>query len=465
MRLEHRTGKIAALVVFTIICLLVFFYLYKQAGGSVPFTSNYTVYAEVPDSFQTVENSDVRSAGVTVGKVKGISNPELQNIKVAPGQNAGRMSRVELQLTDSSVTPVYRNAHVQVRVKTLVGENYISLQPGTPSAGKVPNGGTLPVSHAGTYVQLGKILSSLDKPTRQEIRKDLDTSSLALKGKGGAINHDVIALEPAVDRGDELMKVLDGQRQQVAAVLDNAGKTFQAFADRTASVRSLAVQAKTTAVAVAARDKQLGALIDQLPATLKQAQQTVGVLGDFSANATPVVSDLRQAMPPLTSVLHDLRPAATSTRILLQRLPATLKVANPLLDRLSPFAEHLNPAAPAVDALARQAAPALGYLSRYRRDIGAYFANQGSFFVYPNNFAVGRVDIPQGPDTLAIFNPAIQKAFQALLKVVPVAIPGTGKGTKHQNYPAPGSNDQYPQPGIGKYPHVTALPPPGKTGK
>lgn len=446
MRLEHRNAKVVALLVFAAICIAIFFYLYGAAGGSMPFSSHYTVTAHVPDAFQLVPNSDVRSAGVQVGKVDEI-------------RNEGGITAVKMQIDDDAAEPIYRNAQVRVRTKTLVGENYLDLEPGTPSAGKVPDGGELPVARARPAVELDKILSSLDRPTRARIKRDLDAMGPALAGRGTDLQKALTALQPAVTSGSDLMRVLDGQKQQVAAVLDNAGRTMQAFADRTEQTRQLARQAKATAVAVAARDRELGDFFDELPSTLRQAQHTVGVLGDFSATATPVVSDLRQASAPLDSVLRDLRPAARSTRVLFRELPAALKVANPLVGKLRTFSKALGPAAPAVEALARQLSPALGYLQHYSREVGAYFADNGAPFIKVGGYSVGRVMPIVGPNTLTVFNPQLKKAFQALVKV---GLAGTDGGTKTNSYPAPGTNGS-PQPGDGNYPRIGALPAPAGT--
>ena len=76
------------------------------------------------------------------------------------GQTPSGAGLVTFELEDGSVAPIYNDATVAPRIKTLVGETYIDLDPGTPQAGAVKNGGTLAVDHAQEVTALEEILST-----------------------------------------------------------------------------------------------------------------------------------------------------------------------------------------------------------------------------------------------------------------------------------------------------------------
>ena len=62
--------------------------------------------------------------------------------------------------------PIYRNATVLLRPRTPLKDMYLALDPGTKSAGAVPNGGSLTAAQTNPDVDVSQILSSLDADTR-----------------------------------------------------------------------------------------------------------------------------------------------------------------------------------------------------------------------------------------------------------------------------------------------------------
>lgn len=117
MRVANLKFKLFALAAFTAVCVGIFVYLYGAAGGNLRLSTPYTVKVDVPDAFQLVNNADVRRAGVKVGRVIDVTDV------------AGH-SRVTIELKDEHA-PIHQDARVLVRTKTLVGENYLALEPGT----------------------------------------------------------------------------------------------------------------------------------------------------------------------------------------------------------------------------------------------------------------------------------------------------------------------------------------------
>lgn len=356
--IANRKGKIAGLLAFTTICLLIFGVLFVKAGGNLPGGGKeYEAKVLVPTAFQLVPNGDVRRAGVTIGKVKKIDSrgsAGLVTIALKKGQG-----------------PVYRDATVLVRTKTLVGENYLDLDPGTPRAGKLPDGAALPLTQAGEAVQLDQILSGLDAKTRASVRKNLNALGPGLDRRGADLNRLIGVASPTLDRVDQLTTLLDSQKDQLARVVDNTGDVMQAFTDRTDAVRRLATQAKSTADAAASRDQQLSAVLATLPGTLRQVRSTTTHLGRVSRSSTPVVADLRVATRELPPVTRRLASAAKAGQRLFDVLPSFSKAADPMLASLQSFATDTKPVVPDLDQVLRTLRPGLAYVGPYARDIGS----------------------------------------------------------------------------------------------
>jgi phospholipid/cholesterol/gamma-HCH transport system substrate-binding protein len=390
----------------------------------------------VPNAFQLVPNADVRAAGVKIGNV--------QTIQSSHGNTA---VRIELK---KKYAPLYRDARVLVRTKTLVGENYLSIDPGTPKAGRVPSGGTLPLANAEDAVQLDQILSALDDHTRARVRADLSNLGAGMHDRGKYLNRLLAGTRPLVYDGGRLMRILAAHKEAVGRIVDNTGRVFQALGERTESVRSLAVQAKKTAEAVVRRDDRLAQAFRELPSTLRQAQKSTGRLGRFSSTATPVMRDLRLAAVDLGPVMRDLAPSARTARSLFKEFPPLLTRLNPLLAQLRTFSKASPPTVRSLDATLRALNPALAYLNPYAKEFGAFFGNVGmANDVRDATGALGRVFLLYGPNTLTIFTDKERKLIDALFG------PGHNVFKEETNpYPKAGSVGKE-QPFDGNVPRVS----------
>lgn len=430
--------KVFGLIGFTLVCVGTLAYLFTLAGGRIRLNEPYNANALVPDAFNIVNNSDVRVRGVTVGRVREIT-PD------------GGISKIKFEIEKKAGKPIYNDATVRVRTKTLVGESYIELNRGNPRTGQLKSGATLPLEDAQEAVPLERILNSLDEPTRKEIRRNLQGIGAGLDGHTKDLNEFLGAVRPTVVDGGRLMRVLKPQRQQLAALVENTGKVLGAFGERSADLRSLAIDAKQTAEAAAARDDKLAESIQELPSTLKRAQTSVNTLASFSTKATPVFRNLKTASVDLAPAIRDLQPTAADTRQLFKELTPFLSAVNPVLDQLTPAANSLTKTVTPLDATLRQLNPALSYLKDYRNEAASFFANVGSIFgTYDAVGARGRVFAMYGPNMLTNLSTAQRKLLDTFIEVGGA---GLIKGTRINPYPKPGTIEN-PEDYTGEYPKV-----------
>jgi phospholipid/cholesterol/gamma-HCH transport system substrate-binding protein len=441
MKIEHRGAKITGLLAFVLICVAIFVYFYIAAGGHIRLHRPFYANARVPTAFQLTQNGDIRSAGVKVGVISKITS-------------VGDEGKVEFEITKKDF-PVYKDAVVEVRTKTLVGENYLDVLPGSPAAGKLPKGGTLPVQQATEAVQLDQILDSLGPQTRQRVKENLDALGPGLDGRGEDLNRIWAATKPTAKDGGTVLRVLASQKRELAALVANTGEVMQAFGDRSQQVQTLARQAKTSAVAASSRDGELRAAIREIGPTLTQAKTSVRRLADFSTRSTPVVDDLADVSTDLRPILADLQPAVAATRALFRSLPATLRAANPLLTELTPFSKQLTPAIGSLDRFLRQVGPAVDYLNPYADEIGSMFANNGAVFATKDAVGnKGRVHAILSTNSIAAFNEDQRKLLDGLMRAGAAEVYNS---ERLNPYPKPGDITS-PTDGDGTYPRVTAAP-------
>ncbi|MBA2348217.1 MAG: MCE family protein [Solirubrobacterales bacterium] len=424
MRVNNLQLKIAALIGFTALTMVTFLYLFTQAGGRLRLDEPYNAKALVPEALNIVNNSDVRSDGVKIGRVRSI-------------EPAGSDSQIGFEIEDKDQDEIYRDATIRVRTKTLVGESYIDIEPGTKKAGILPSGSVIPLTSAKEVVPLERILQTLDPATRTQVRRNLDGIGSGLLGKGGDLNRLFGAAKPTVADGGKLMRVLAPQRRELAQLVGNTGVVTEALGERTASFRSLVVDAKTTADAVNSRDQKLAESLQELPATLDRAQSSVNVLAKFSNSATPVVRDLKLSSRDLAPAIRDLGPVARDTRTLFRELEPFLTKVDPLLKEITPASDKLRTVVAPLDALLRQANPALDFVKPYRKEFGGFFGNVsaalGAKDAYGNK---GRVFAIVGPDSYTNFTKAQKDIVDALIQASPLK---SVLKTQKNPYPKAGS--------------------------
>jgi phospholipid/cholesterol/gamma-HCH transport system substrate-binding protein len=440
MKVKNLTGKALALGVLAVGAAVILAFFYTVAGGKLPFSGHrYTIVVKMDQPQQLLKHADVRAAGVKVGTVRNLVN-------------RGPVADVTLEL-DSELAPVYRNATVLVRQKTLVGENYVDLTRGHPRTGTIADGGVLPLQNAKDAVPIDDVLRSLNPTVRRDISRNLRSLGTAFDGTSPAVNRLFANLGPALDSGSTVMGVLDQQREQVARLVDNTATVLQAVADRGQDVQTLVRSAKQTAEAVASRDQRLEEGLELLPPTLSQARSSVAKLSRFSGRATPVVSDLRVALVDLRPAIADLRPAATAATSLFRALPPLLKRAEPLLARLRTFSATVPPALPKIAAFLKEANPFLAYLKPYSRDIGGALANFGTPSGQDRFGSFARCGCAVGERSLSNYTPEMEKAVKALTDagLIPTA-------AKMVNNPlrTPDAQPNSTTPFLGKYPRIEA---------
>ena len=140
--------RIPTLILFIAGCFGVLLFLWVAFGGSTPFKAKkYEVRVDFRDATTLAVQADVRIAGVSVGKVR----------KKELNKGAGA-TRVWLSI-DKDFAPLPKDTKAILRQKTLIGETFVELTPGSPSAQKLKEGETLDPGQVEPTVELDEILT------------------------------------------------------------------------------------------------------------------------------------------------------------------------------------------------------------------------------------------------------------------------------------------------------------------
>jgi phospholipid/cholesterol/gamma-HCH transport system substrate-binding protein len=357
-------GQIAIAVGFALSCFALLLALWLAFGGPVPLKpKGYRVTVPVREATQLAVESDVRISGVSVGKVKQIELGDANDAEAT----------IEV---DSRYAPIPSDTRAILRQKTLLGETYIELTPGSAEAEPIPEGGELASAQVANSVQLDEIFRTFDEPTREAFRVWMQDGGTAVQGRGGDLNAALGTLDPFTQQGAELLRTLDRQRLAVGSLVRDGGEVFAALSERPGALRGLIENTETVFSTTAARNAELADLFTVMPTFLRESRLTLDRLDRFAADTDPLITQLRPVARELSPTLVELgRFAPTAETFFTRLLPVTrlsktgFTALRGLLDgRLPPLLTRLTP-------FTKQLIPVLEVVRSYRREVTAFVAN------------------------------------------------------------------------------------------
>ena len=415
--------------------------LLGRVGTQVLPEDRYTVQADVTDAIALAAAADVRQAGVKIGRVAAI-------------REHGRLIQLELKL-DPKYAPVYKNATTLVRAKSIAEENYLELDPGTPDAGKIPEGGRIPVRNNLEATQNDDVFSIFDEVRRTSVQRALGGLAPGVDEDGGKdLNRTIESMTALVDDAEPFARILAEERAHTARLIDSFGTVAAALGDRAEAIRTLTRSGRVAAQAVADRNEQLKATLASLPPLLEQGGVTSRNLTSFSTAATPVMADLRGAFEALVPVAEELRPAAVQGRRALGSLQRFSRAGVPTFKGLPRFANSLDGLVPRYETFVRNANPLVAYLDQYHREVGSWFQLASAATAPKDN--IGHVARVLLPVSLSSLPGTLPKEIEDIIKRFMGGLDTRGSNA----FPEPGrAGDSDPLPEDFQYPRLQIDPP------
>jgi phospholipid/cholesterol/gamma-HCH transport system substrate-binding protein len=339
-------GKILTMVLFTLSVIGLLLFLWLSFGGTIPLTpQGYEFRVSFPNAGELADQADVRIAGVSVGKVIGKT--------LDPEHNR---TMVTIQM-DNQFAPIREDTEAILRTKTIAGETYVQLTPGTPSSAALPDGGLLPRSQVSNAVQLDQIYDALDPTTRKAFQTWQQQLAIAVKGNDQNLNSVLGNLPQFAADATDLLQVLDVQHTAVENLIRNGGTVFAALDHSSSALRNLITSGEATFATTAANNNAIAATFHVFPTFLSETKATMARLQSFSTDTDPLIKELEPVATNLKPTLTDVRELAPSLRSFFVQLGPLIQVsktglpaihnvldgATPLLASLGPFLEQLNP--------------------------------------------------------------------------------------------------------------------------
>jgi phospholipid/cholesterol/gamma-HCH transport system substrate-binding protein len=337
----------AGIVLLVLIAIAVYFGFTKH----VPFKHGFRLKAQFATAVDIQPKSPVRIAGVTIGKVTTI-------------QRQGNTGLVNMEIEPRGL-PIHSDATVKVRPRLfLEGNWFVELQPGSPSAGTVSSGYTIPTTQTSDPVQLDQVLDALNTDTRANLQSFLINYGEALTAyptpAENAVQEPEVrgvnaaqALNKVYARGAAPLRggAIDAQAvtgtepNDLSELIASIGKVTSALNVHEQDLSELFPNFNTFFAALASQSASLKTLVAELPGSLTSVDQ--GLAG------------LDESFPPTRAFAHDILPGVKNTN---ETVAATLPWIEQVQASLAPselggVAKGLQASIPTVAKLTSEQTP------------------------------------------------------------------------------------------------------------
>jgi virulence factor Mce-like protein len=389
-------GRIMIMATFTLSCFGLLLYLWSAFGGPVPLRPHgYRFHASFNEATQLAQEADVRISGVNVGKVK----------KVEVSASGQTDATIEVK---DDYAPVPEDTKAILRQKTLLGETYVELTPGTDKVPRIPEGGRLAASRVADTVQLDEILRAFDPQTRAAFQTWQQDLGKGIQGHGQDFSDALGALPGFAQNTEELVAILNSQERATRELIRNTGTVFDALTESGSTLSQWITNSNAVLTTTARRNQEIRAIFRAFPPFIDASQVA---LVDFAAYAKYSEPLMRQLLPvgrQLSRALVNTKPLAPDfanffigqqnvAAAAVKGLPASerfLVDTRNLLAQLDPFLRNFN--------------PFLSYLSLYKRELAAIVANDTAVLGATDQIGDERVPYlrlmsPVNPEALASY--------------------------------------------------------------
>jgi phospholipid/cholesterol/gamma-HCH transport system substrate-binding protein len=325
---------------------------------------------------------------------------------------------------DDAAMPLHTDASAMIRPVTLLGERYVDLNRGSPSAPLLKPTAVLSASHTSQSTDLDQVLDALDDPTGTALAALVTTLGEGADQNGTNVAAAIKALAPAMTDTTKLADVLDQQNALLTDTLDSLNPVAQALANDDGRTLSAVVNSADELLATTATNQHaLQQVLAELPRTLSTAQTTLAALAHTAAATTPTLNAIRPVTDNLTQITDELHQFAAAADPALASAKPVLTEAQALLTNAQPVAADLSAAGPAALSDVRSAQPLVS-------DLTANISNVLNFLKYWALSTNGYDGLSHYFRGVVVVTPAI------VTGILPVAkTPGAGKASTSNSQP------------------------------
>jgi phospholipid/cholesterol/gamma-HCH transport system substrate-binding protein len=335
----RRYGRsFAVLIALMVVGTAAGFYILLQQRLPNPFQSFYTVDAAFPTAAAVVPGlgEPVLVAGVHVGEIAGTS--------LAHGQGV-----IHMDIDPAKLPHLYRDATAELVPNTPLKDMQVDIQPGTRTAGLLPQGATIAVGQTTSPIDSDELLAALDGDTREWLASLITELGSGTQGRGRDIRALMRSLGPTTGQLRQIGDLLAARRVQLADIVHNLGTLTSAASVKDAQLATVVRAGDATVSALASQNVALRDSIVRLPGTLQTARRTLTDVTGLARALGPTAVALLPTARNLPSTLRDSQTLIRGAGLLpLAKIPSFVSAVLPLAAQLPPLTSDLRVEVPAL---------------------------------------------------------------------------------------------------------------------
>ena len=292
----------------------------ERLSGGTP--SGYLVRAVFDNSSFVTPGEEVKVAGVTVGTIHAV--------QLTP-QNK---SALVLQITNHEFEPFRSDAHCEIGLESLLGEQFVQCTPTQPRAAGAPappalkpiasgpNKGqhVLPVQNTTTPVGFDLLQNINRLPEQERLRLIIAGLGAGLDANGQALNAALRSADPALEQTDQVIAVLARQDRILANLTDESERVLQPLVAQSQHIGGFIRHAGTVASASAQESQAIQRNLQDFPPFLRQLKPYTARLTNLAQQMTPALGTLQSYAPKINSAVSGLGPLAKASVPAIQTL-------------------------------------------------------------------------------------------------------------------------------------------------
>ena len=295
--MRGTTTKLAA---FTIVTIVITFWLASIIGKLSPFQETYEINAVFTDATGILNGDPVKIAGVPIGKVTGF--------KVQEGE-----AHVTMEINGDVEIP--DNSFADIKFLNLLGQRVINIQRAdNPSSVALEPGQTLPVTQTSPALDLSVVFNNLRPLIQSTNPEDINTVARAVlavfKGREG----DLAAI---LGNLGDLSKTLADKDQRLARLVEDLDQLTKVLNRKSGSVRAGLRHFTEFMESLAETTPRIERVVDQLNSA---SRKFGGVVTRNRSNLDQELADLKllldiinDELGPLDKVAKNLKEVLLST--------------------------------------------------------------------------------------------------------------------------------------------------------
>jgi ABC-type transporter Mla subunit MlaD len=314
----------------------------------------YLVRAIFDNGSFVIPGEEVKIAGVKVG--------QIHDVDLTDDNKAA----IVLRIDDPAYKSFRRDANCQIRLQSLIGEQYVECKPTRPQKdgdqlppelAQVPEGERgagqylLPVQNNTTPVNLDLIQNIQRLPQREGFRLLINEFGAGMAGNGERLRAAVRRANPALRETDRVIKILAEQDRMLGRLVDESDEVLAAWAGKREETADFIDQAGVTAAAAAERGDDIERNFERLPRFLRELKPTTEAFAGLADQMTPALNSLGSQAPAVNEAFQRLGPfsaAATPALVSLgdfgDRARELFPEIRPLIGQLNQLGQPLRPA-------------------------------------------------------------------------------------------------------------------------